>query len=215
MIKLSQKIIGLVLTSSFVLVFHDSYSQAPTTNDGNFRLHSNIGLGTSAIAGLSFYTDLQFNKSKHKVGINFYHNWHPGSVNIDAWEGSISTSKGRPDRFSQIGLFYGRSFSYKRLFYTLNVGPGYFSSVKKESVALDPIVEVLPDGSTYTFYPYEQTFNPYNGLGMVFISDLSFFLSKNSALGLIIYSNFNSKNNMACISLSYKYCFVNKLNTKN
>lgn len=128
---------------------------------------------------------------------------------------SISTSKGRPDRFSQIGLFYGRSFSYKRLFYTLNVGPGYFSSVKKESVALDPIVEVLPDGSTYTIYPYEPTFNPYNGLGMVFVSDLSFFLSKNSGLGLIIYSNFNSKNNMACISLSYKHCFVNKLNTKN
>ena len=213
--KLSQKIIGLVLTSSFVLIFHDSYSQAPSTKDGNFRLHSNIGLGTSTIAGLSFYTDLQFNKSKHNFGFNFYHNWHPGSVNIDAWEGSISTSKGRPDRFSQIGLFYGRSFSYKRLFYTLNVGPGYFSSVKKESVALDPIVEVLQDGSTYTFYPYEKTFIPYNGLGMVFVSDLSFFLSKNSGLGLIIYSNFNSKNNMACISLSYKHCFVNKLNTKN
>ncbi len=204
------------MTSSFVLIFFASYSQAHTTKDGNFRLHSNIGLGTSAIAGLSFYTDLQFNKSKHNVGFNFYHNWQPGSVNIDAWDGvSISSSKGRPDRFSQIGLFYGRSFTYKRIFYTLNVGPGYFSSIKLEYVALDPIVEILPDGSTYTINSLEPTFNPYNGLGMVFVSDLSFFLSKNSGLGLIIYSNFNSINNMACISLSYKHCFVNQINTKN
>jgi hypothetical protein len=206
----------LILLAFLCIFFGSSYGQAPSTKDGNFRSHSNIGLGTSAIAGLSFYTGLQFNKSKHNVGINFYHNWHPGSVNIDAWDGaSISTSKGRPDRFSQIGLFYGRSFSYKRLFYTLNVGPGYFSSIKLEYVALDPIVEILPDGSTYTIYPSKPTFNPYNGLGMVFVSDLSFFLSENSGLGLIIYSNFNSKNNMACVSLSYKHCFVNKINTKN
>ena len=75
----------LILFAFLCFFFGSSYSQAPSTKDGNFRLHSNIGLGTSAIAGLSFYTDLQFNKSKHNVGINFYHNWYPGFFYAKLW----------------------------------------------------------------------------------------------------------------------------------
>jgi hypothetical protein len=195
-------ILLLISLSAFNL-----FSQAPNTKDGNYRVHGNFGLGTSIMGGLSIYTDAQFNVSKHNFGINLYHNWHTGSFgNYLSWQGPD------PDKFTQIGIFYGRSFSFKRFYATFNIGPGYYTSIKGDRIAQTPIVTNLPDGSTHSTTAYLTEYNPYQGIGVTVVSDVSLFVSEKSALGLLIYSNYNKNNTMRSISISYKFNFLNLKN---
>lgn len=173
------------------------------------KVFSNIGVGSSTIGGIGLYFDAKLNLNGHNFGINAYHNWHRRKLSVDAWNASASIGKDELSKFSQIGIYYGRSISWKRLYYALNIGVGYFSSIKKELISLDPVVEILPDGSTYTYYPSRAEFNPYSGIGINIVSDLGFIFNEKSSMSLLIYTNnLNPKNDLMGFSITYKHCLV-------
>lgn len=161
-----------------------------------------FAIGTSSINGYSLYGDFQVNWNQHNWTVNGFFNSQYRNNEYQPTSGGSGYTISLPDlyyndHFSHLGLYYGRSFSYKRFHSTVNLGPAYYNF-------LDQTLETTIVNWQTQYSVVERR---YEGISISFFGDINLFLGRKFAIGILTYFDLNKIKSIIGICGSLKFSF--------
>lgn len=174
----------------------------PDFKEKKTRIFTDLGIGTSSIPGYLLHTDIQVNRNKHNFSVNALFSSQIRN-NFDLYSSSNGFDAYNipdiyyNDHYSHLGIFYGRSFSYKRFHSSINGGIAYYNYLDQQ---LDK--KLINNQIQYSFIEKRS-----EGMAYSMFGDISLFIGQNFAISGIIFFDLNKSKNIIGLSGNLKYFF--------
>jgi hypothetical protein len=160
----------------------------PDFKDGKTRFLMHFGVGSSRLSGYGLLAEIGLNKNSNNLILRYNFNSQVG--NIEPEHDFLELVRDRyNDRFMDVSVLYGRSFSYKRFSGRMSLGLAYCSYTDKYLYVPEP----NPNSSSFVFGSNDYAVGSMkeNGVGGIAQADLQFYFIPEFGMGLSFYWNIN------------------------